>query len=243
MSAMLMANGDSRESRGKLAEQVARRIEQRIAELGWPVGTVIGSEAQLVEEFGVSRAVLREAVRLVEHHNVAVMKRGPGGGLVVTEPDVRGVATAIAIYLERQGVQAVDLFDARVVLELQATELAVKNLTAGGVARLRAGLAEEEEHLRALERGEEAVSSPVHGIHGLLTTLAGNPAIALFVESLIELTSGHATPEYAGDRQIDATRELHRAHKRIVEAVIDGDTALAQRRLVRHLSAMRAWLT
>lgn len=230
--------------RGKMAEQVARRIEERVAALGWPVGSVIGSEAQLLEEYGVSRAVLREAIRLVEHHNVAFMKRGPGGGLVVAEPDIQGVSTAVAIYLERQGVQAVHLFDARAALELQAVELAAKNLTEDGIAQLRDCLAAEEAHIRALALGQgPAKPQLVHGVHELMTRLSGNPATALFVESLIELTAGHASSEFAGDRQLDATRELHHAHEKIVEAVIAGDTALAQHRMLRHLSAMRDWLT
>lgn len=228
--------------RGKMAEQVARRIEERVAALGWPVGSVIGSEAQLLEEFGVSRAVLREAIRLVEHHNVAFMKRGPGGGLVVAEPDIQGVSTAVAIYLERQGVQPVHLFDARAALELQAVELAAKNLTEDGITALRECLAAEEAHIRALALGDGTVNPRLHGVHELLTRLSGNPATALFVESLIELTSGHASGEFAGDRQLGATRELHYAHEKIVEAVIAGDTSMAQHRMLRHLSAMRDWL-
>jgi DNA-binding FadR family transcriptional regulator len=241
MSASLTVNGEFQ--RGKMAEQLARRIEERVAEMGWPVGLVIGSETQLLEEYGVSRAVLREAIRLVEHHNVAVMKRGPGGGLVVTEPDVGSVTRAIAIYLERQGVQVVHLFDARVAVEMQALEHATSNLTEGGIRELRAALAAEEAYIDALKRGEEVTSAPVHGVHELLVRFSGNPAMALFVESLIELTRGHASTEFSGDRQIPAARDLHYAHEKIVEAVTAGDAALAQHRMLRHLSAMRSWLT
>ena len=64
----------------KLATVVARSIENQVVALGWPVGEVLGSEAELLERFGVSRAVLREAVRIVEHTGAARMRRGPGGG-------------------------------------------------------------------------------------------------------------------------------------------------------------------
>lgn len=39
----------------KLAEQIAEQIEQRIVDAGWPIGEIIGSEASLIEQFGVSR--------------------------------------------------------------------------------------------------------------------------------------------------------------------------------------------
>jgi len=47
----------------KLAAQTARRIEDDIIAAHWPVGQVLGSEAQLMERYDVSRAVLREAIR------------------------------------------------------------------------------------------------------------------------------------------------------------------------------------
>ena len=71
---------------GSKATVTAGRIVDDVVALGWPIGTVLGSESDLLERYGVSRAVFREAVRLVEHQQVASMRRGPGGGLVVSEP-------------------------------------------------------------------------------------------------------------------------------------------------------------
>src|SRR5436190_21321141 len=87
----------------KLAEQTAAKIEMAIAAQGWPLGSVIGSESDLLAEYGVSRAVLREAVRLLEHDNVARMRRGPGGGLVVTVPDTQAVTRAADRFLRYRG--------------------------------------------------------------------------------------------------------------------------------------------
>ena len=64
----------------KLAAGVARRILTDVVDRGWPVGEVLGSQAELIERYGVSRAVFREAVRLVENQGVAFMRRGPGAG-------------------------------------------------------------------------------------------------------------------------------------------------------------------
>ena len=72
----------------KLARRAAEQIIADIIELGWPVGHILGSEAELLDRYAVSRAVLREAVRLMEHQHVARMRRGRGGGLVIDEPDI-----------------------------------------------------------------------------------------------------------------------------------------------------------
>ena len=57
-----------------------------------------------MERYDVSRAVLREAVRVLEHHQVARMRRGPGGGLFVAEPGVEAVTEAVALQIDRLGI-------------------------------------------------------------------------------------------------------------------------------------------
>lgn len=232
--------------RAKLAEQVAIRIEQKVAMLGWPVGTVIGSESQLLQEHGVSRAVLREAVRLVEHHNVAVMKRGPGGGLVVTEPDVSAVVRAVSTYLDRTDATAVHLFDARTVLELHAVGQAGRLLSEDGIIELRECLAAER-------RPDSATGRPFDSrLHQRLARLSGNPALALLVECLITLTDretltggetltdGEPGIESRSNRGGD--ERFREAHATIVDALIAGDVPLAQHRMNRHLSELRTTL-
>src|ERR1700744_6667184 len=85
----------------KRAAKVANGIVEDVMALGWPVGQVLGSEAELLERYRVSRAVFREAVRLVEHQQVAHTRRGPGGGLVVTEPTVAAGIDAVVLDLYR----------------------------------------------------------------------------------------------------------------------------------------------
>ncbi|MDX6217947.1 MAG: hypothetical protein QOG99_3531, partial [Frankiales bacterium] len=127
----------------KRAAQVARRIEDDVAAAGWPVGQVLGTEAELTERYGVSRSVLREAVRLVEHHQVAQMRRGPGGGLIVQAPDMKGATAALVIYLEFVDTSVADLMDVRLILEPLAVGLATQRLTESGIHTLRQAVAEE----------------------------------------------------------------------------------------------------
>ena len=76
----------------------------------------------------------------------------------------------------------------------------------------------------------------------MIAKLSGNPAVTLFIESLTEMTITHATSEFVDIRKIEATRDLHHAHERIVEALISGDAPLAKHRMLRHLTAMRSWI-
>jgi DNA-binding FadR family transcriptional regulator len=210
---------------GKLAASVAARIVDDVAGRGWPVGEVIGSEAELLERYGVSRAVFREAVRLVEHQHIARMRRGPGGGLVVTEPDVAAVIDAAVIYLLRVGARLDELFEARLVIEEIVTEVAPERLDEPGITSIRAQV-EDEAAGRIVDQ---------RALHTLLARLTGNPALELFVEMLSRLSVF-----YFGDMSEvphATVGAVGVAHRKIAEAVCAGDGGLARRRMTTHLRA------
>jgi DNA-binding FadR family transcriptional regulator len=212
----------------RLAEIVAGQIEKEIIQQGWPVGQVIGSEGELIDRAGVSRAVFREAVRIVEHHNMARMRRGPGGGLVVCEPDAEAVKRAVRLYLTYADVRPRQLFETRTALELACVAQAAERITEAGVERLRGVLALEEQ-LR-----EEALGTGHHhDLHVVIAELTGNPAMTLFVQVLTELTPQRQRPHVEQD-----VASYHAAHEALAEAIIAGDVGLAQHRMRRHLAAI-----
>lgn len=240
------ADGVSGNGKGsqKLAEVLSEQIELRIIDENWPVGKVIGSEAELLEEYGVSRAVLREAVRLLEHHHVAHMRRGPGGGLVVIEPDPRAVTRAAAVFLRYRDVNAAQLMNARIALETAAVRDAAERIDEAGVTKLRAAL----EHETTFVHGE--ADATVHDFHVVVAELSGNPALHLFIDVLTQLSAaGFMGPAALFDKT-SARRpsskaemdEVHAVHEKIAEAIIAGDAALAQHRNQRHLRALASAL-
>jgi DNA-binding FadR family transcriptional regulator len=223
---------------GTLAGRIAHRIEADIIHRGWPVGESLGSEQDLREQFEVSRAVLREAVRLVEHHQVARMRRGPNGGLLVCAPDAGPATRSMVIYLEYIGTSITDLLQARLLLEPIAAGLAADRITEEGIETLRAVLAEETRHEG--RAGLEA-QDPVHP---LLGRLSGNPVLHLFIDILTRLTARYAhTSQRVTKAEIQASQEAsHAAHDAVADAVIIGDGARAQTRLTEHLEWVGAWI-
>lgn len=229
--------GDGR----KLAEKVAEKIERRILEADWPVGEIIGSEPSLVSELGVSRGVFREAVRLLEHHGTARMRRGPGGGLVVTAPSVGAVRRAAALFLQYQRVDIATLLEARRVLELNCVDLVAERIRDPYVsARLRRTLGSEVEATTAA-----GSTRFLRSFHLDLADLSGNAAIGLFSEILMELQSEFVNEEgWQSEGEdlltVDANAS-HMAHVGIYDALIAGDPEKARARMARHLNAISSW--
>jgi DNA-binding FadR family transcriptional regulator len=212
----------------KLGEVVADRIHHDIAVHGWPVGEVLGSETGLLQRYGVSRAVLREAVRLLEHHGVARMRRGPGGGLVIGAPDPTASIHTMALYLDHQAVGADDLRTVREAIELGCIRAVTAARPADAEERLRAAidLAVEDGGSRDL-------------FHTELAELAANPVLILFLQIITDLWGRHS--ESRRPLAPALTEEVRWIHQRILDAVRGGDEGLAQHRMRRHLQALTAW--
>jgi DNA-binding FadR family transcriptional regulator len=214
----------------KLAATVADKILRDVMEQGWPAGQVLASEPELIERYGVSRAVLREAVRLLEHQGVARMRRGAGGGLVVTEPTVDSIIDVAVLYLHRVGATADEVLETRLVLEEIVTELAPKRLRESDFARLRDLMAAESSGAVASKRA----------MHELLASMTGNVALELFVEILDRVMLLYV-PEIATVAKGNQDAATY-AHAKIASAVMAGDESTARRRMRTHLEAEMAYL-
>ncbi len=219
----------------KLAENVARRLFTGVMTDGWLIGRPLGSEPELMAKFGVSRAILREAARVLEHHQIAAMRRGPGGGLFVTEPGLDATSEAMAIYLDRRGIEPAHLFEVRSIVEMAVL---------GRVIRRRDDdVATTLNKVHAAELAAPLESFPVtgHDFHIVLANLSGNRVLALFTDVLVRLSRSHgAMPADAAGPL--PTAEVIDVHERIIDAIIAGDVDLARHRMRHHLTALTRWV-
>lgn len=214
----------------KTAELVARRIESDIVDAGWEIGSLLGSEVELIERYGVSRGVLREAIRILEHHFVVRTRRGRGGGLIVTEPDSSTVAQSMKLYLQYRRVTADEIHAARLVAEMACVELAAERIGDGGRLLLKEHIATEAQLLDGRNVHQTHLD-----FHVLVGELSGNPVLDLNVRSIASLVDDWYGDD-VGDQE--SATAAHRAHKSIANAIAAGDVDAAARRLRRHLDAM-----
>jgi len=220
----------------KRAEDVARAILKEIIVEDLPPGELLGSETELIERYGVSRAVFREAVRLLEHHHIAAMRRGPGGGMFVTAPSADAVTEVVAVYLVRRGMKVTDLAELRIALELVLVELASQRIDAEGADRLRAALEREK------GSSDAEFADAGHDLHGVIASVAGNRALELVALVLIRLTRLHQIRQLSESARRKVADEVPRTHEGIASAIIEGDGELARYRMGRHLEVLAKYL-
>lgn len=180
----------------KLAERVAEALKRDISAIGWPVGQVFGSEAQLMERYGIGRATLREAIRQLERHGVANMRRGSGGGLVISRPARDSAALALAT-TELIDVSFGELYEARALIESQAVLLAAERLDEPDIPRARALIELLGQEQPGCFNAELRLLADVRDF---ICRVSGNAAISLILEALQCVTVSGRTPRDRGMR-------------------------------------------
>lgn len=213
-----------------LAKRTAVMICDDIENTGWHAGTLLGSEAELIDRYGVSRSVLREALRILEFQGAIATRRGPGGGIFVAQPDSNGIVHAARVVMQFQGVNGSDIWQAREAVEEVCVRLATERLdaqTADGLQRA----------LKLEDRADEWAIAE-HVVHRALAEATRNPPMVLFVQALAELSIADVRGVLRGKPRPDfAMKDIYKAHELIVEAILAGDAEKAASRMRRHLRA------
>ena len=218
----------------RTAERVAAAMIEEIKAAGWAVGQRVGSEAELMVRFAVSRSVIRQAISMLESQGVVRVRNGRGGGVVVSEPKARPFARALELYLLARDVSGDDILEAKAEVELTCVRLATRRRTAESVERLRDAVAREQKTPRGRVRDIGA-----DNVHIVLAEMTGNPALHLFIEALSHLAAS-CVPQ---SRAAAAAHETYEQHARIAEAVAGGDEERAVAEMAKHLGVVEEALS
>jgi GntR family transcriptional repressor for pyruvate dehydrogenase complex len=212
----------------KVPEIVARRILRDIVERGLSSGDRLPPEASMIRQFGVGRASLREALRILETHGLIRIRMGSGGGPVVTDVSSTDYGRMASLYLFRAGGTYEELLEARLVIEPMMVRLAAERLTDESAQRLRNVILEGE---AAADAPAPEWSATSEAFHAEIAGMSGNQVLDLFAAALISIERRHIGPIYrAGDRGI--TLEVH---GRIADAILEQNAGKAEQLTRRHI--------
>lgn len=99
------------------AARLAEMIEDDLMQSGWAAGSIVGPEKELLARYRIGRTALRQALGILETRGIGRVRRGPAGGLLVSNGDWRGLVTFLANYLRWIGTSADDIARARRLIE------------------------------------------------------------------------------------------------------------------------------
>jgi GntR family transcriptional regulator, transcriptional repressor for pyruvate dehydrogenase complex len=212
----------------KVSQKVAMAVVEDIVSRGLRAGDRLPPEAEMMERYKISRASLREGLRLLETYGVITIRQGQRGGPEIGSLDPGDVARALSLFLRLYGATYRDVFAARLLVEPVLTRIAAEQQAPERMSALRA-LLDLESETPAADYVEASNS-----FHQLLSGLSGNPVLDLLGESLRALYAervfrGHALPE-------ETQMLCHEAHPQIGDAILAGDGATAELLMAKHMA-------
>jgi len=223
----------------KMAELVAGHLRRRILTGELPVDHSL-REAELMEEYEISRPTLREALRILEVEQLISVRRGSHRGARVRLPDASVAARSLTMLLQLRGASLADIYTARAVFEPPAARMAAERATDEEIASLQATLDEE---LAALAEGGASYPLVAWRFHTQLVELSGNATLAVLAGALEHISQRHALRVVAswGDRR-DWKRDAERAHRKLVRLIAERDGKRAETFWREHMQVAGAQL-
>jgi GntR family transcriptional repressor for pyruvate dehydrogenase complex len=204
----------------KAHEVVADRLRQRIVSGELVEGQRLPPEEELTVQFDVARTTLREALRVLESQGLIAIKRGRGGGPLVTHPSVEPIAMALAVTLQLQGTTVGDLDAARQMIEPQIAGQLARRHTAADLAALTTVIDLAAE---AADRGDGiAFGFAAAAVHETLVERAGNATLTTLTVLLQKMVQAYYTKNM---EQVDPAlmQRAVRGYRKLVSLIDDGD--------------------
>ena len=209
----------------RLSDHVYAGIVEIIKSEGLEVGERLPSESRLAEMFGVSRAIVREALVRLASDGITEARRG-AGSFVKSRPSERLTAFMPLSELPT----TLGSYEVRFVLEAEAARLAATRRTAAEMAHVDEGLVRLREALLS--------SEPAHvedmDLHRRIAEATGNPAFVVAFDALygdVEKIM-RAGVDISRSRPPEVIATMLREHELIVDAIRAQDpegAALAMR--------------
>lgn len=219
----------------KASELVADRIRRRIVRGDLPVGTRLPPEEELMVSFGVARTTLREALRVLEAQGLLQIRRGRGGGGVVTLPTLTQASETLGAYLQLNRVRRGDLDEARLMIEPALAANLARSRRPEDLAVLEAHVAAADAAAHSDDR--PAFGAAAAGLHIAIVERGGNTTLATLGALLVDLASWrYATGASRATR--DQMLRAAKSYGKLASLVRSGDPDEAQ----SHWTAQLAYL-
>lgn len=217
--------------RKKAYEEVADAIRGQVFAGLLEEDQQLPPERELAENYGVSRVVVREAIRTLEMAGILRVQKGAGGGTFVCHDLDKPLVASLRNLLAGGDITLNDLFEMRLLLEPPAAALAAQRGNPADLAHLGEVLEQ------ARESRDDSQTLRTHNLefHRRLVALAGNPLLSLLCDTVISIL----VDSLRGKLNRQTSLIVHNYHHKIMEAVLAGKAEEARRLTADDLETLR----
>ena len=215
----------------RLHERVVQQLVQQIVGGGFVPGDALPTEPELAQQFGVSRTVVREAVRVLASKGLVAVRQG--SGMWVQAPDSWDHLDPLIMFeqVRAQGDEALldELIETRRILETEVAALAAERRTEEDLRTLEASL----EGMERAKEDAEAYTRQDLVFHEAVLAASRN---RLLREALRPVANVMQAGRFIAVRRADVIARSLPSHYAICAAIAAHDVAGAREAMRRHIS-------
>lgn len=221
--------------RETLTSQLTKALGERIAQGHIKPGEKLPSEQELIDEFGVSRTVVREAISSLRASGVVATQQGVGAFVVQSE-----AAPAFRVDEANLGAlnEVIAVLELRISVEAEAAALAAQRRTPEHLATMRDALARMA---TSIADGEDAIG-PDLDFHRTVAEATGNRYflhLFNYLGSLLIPRTRVQTFQLEGASRRQYLERVNGEHGAICQAIADQDPDSARAAMRVHLTGSR----
>jgi DNA-binding FadR family transcriptional regulator len=215
-----------------LSGAVVERIAAEIRSGRLAPGSKLPTEQELMTAMRVSRTVVREAVAALRAEGLVLTRQGSGAFVAAD-------ASRVPFRIDPDGLSSIgdmlEVMELRLAVEVEAAALAAERITPSVLAPIGRALRAID---AAIRRGEGAIREDF-AFHRAIADASGNPRFA----QLLEFLGRHVIPRQSirvslttAEEQRQYLLRIQKEHRRIYEAIRDGEPAEARKAMRGHLT-------
>ncbi len=202
--------------RQSLADEVAGRLQQQISSGKYKPGQQLPTEPELMQQFGVGRSTIREAVRILVNTGMVKVQQGLGTFILSQE----AMNEPLVKRLQRAHFQ--DLNEVRLLLEVKIAEKAAVHRTAKDIRKLKELLKERAAFAR--ENNPAACIQADIDFHSCIAEASKNEIMVDLYKTIATHLKQSFLQRYKDTQSFKDTQELHEG---LLQSIIDKDPARA----------------
>jgi DNA-binding FadR family transcriptional regulator len=217
-------------SRETLADQAARNLMAFIQAQALKPGSFLPPETQLAAALGVSRPIIREALKSLEGKGIIEVMSGKGAVIRPLDGQQLELYFQRAIQIENQAI--IDLLELRTGIEVQSAVLAAQRRTADELAGLRQIVAD----MRRNMHDREAYVALDMAFHNQIATIARNTMIRTMVAALRAAINSALNESMIHNHTDETLERVQAGHEDILAGLERGDAERSGRAMTAHFA-------
>lgn len=217
------------ENREPVSKTIASLVEDAIKLSKFKPGDKLPSEPELCNQFRVSRTAVREALKMLAARGLITIKKGKG--MYVSDFSSQNVVEPLKLYLQFQGtdLHSVDVIESRMMIEPAIAYYAAQNRNEEDIEMLK----KDYDDLKTCDNDPSVVAHFDSKFHLDIARSSHNPILPLIlapIHQLMPIIKSHILATVG-----EARESAIIWHKKILDAIIDGDTEKAYSQMKKHL--------